>query len=102
MKIKKGDTVLITNGKDNGKTGKVTKSLPSKNKVVIAGLNLAKKHSRPNRKNPRGGIIDLFMPVSVSNVLVICPRCNKTTRVEYKITEKSKLRVCKKCHESLD
>lgn len=102
MKIKKGDNVLIKLGKDSGKAGKVSKSLPKLNKIIISGLNVAKKHSRPTRKNPHGGIIDLHMPVDASNVLIICPRCNKTTRVGYKLTEKSKLRICKKCKETLD
>ena len=102
MKIKKNDTVLITCGKDRGKSGKVTQSLPKIGKVIIAGLNTVKKHSRPSKKNPQGGIIDLHAPLQASNVIIICPRCNKTTRVGYKLTEKSKLRVCKKCGESLD
>ena len=102
MKIKKNDTVLIIKGKDRGKTGKVTKSMPKSGKIVIAGLNVVKKHSRPNKKNPQGGIIDLHAPLFSSNVMVICQRCNKLTKVGYKLTEKSKLRICKKCGESLD
>jgi large subunit ribosomal protein L24 len=102
MKIKKGDTVLITNGKDRGKSGKVTASLPDRNKIVISGLNTVKKHAKSSRKNPHGGIIDLHAPLSVSSVMIICPRCNKTTRVGHKITENAKQRICKKCNESLD
>jgi len=102
MKIKKNDTVLLTKGKDKGKTGKVTKVLPKIEKVVVAGLNVAKKHSRPTRKNPRGGIIDLHLPLFASNVLIICPRCSKTTKAGYKVTDKGKMRICKKCHEALD
>lgn len=102
MTIKKGDTVLIIHGKDRGKTGKVTEVLPQKNKIIIAGLNVVKKHSRPTRRNPHGGIIDLHAPMDASNAMIICPRCNKTTRVAYKKTEKTKLRICQKCKESLD
>lgn len=102
MKIKKGDAVIIIKGKERSKIGKVTKSLPADNKVIISGINVLKKHSKPTRKNPQGGIIDLHAPISVSNVMIICPRCNKTTRVSYKVHGKSKTRICKKCHESLD
>lgn len=102
MKIKKGDTVLITTGKDKGKTGKVTKSIPNIGKIVIAGLNTVKKHTRANSKNPHGGIIDIHAPIQASDVLVVCPRCNKATRIGYKLTEKSKMRICKKCNESVD
>ena len=102
MKIKKGDLVIIQSGKDKGKTGKVSRAIPEKNKIVVAGLNVHKKHSKPSRKNSRGGIVDIHAPINVSNVLIICPRCSKTTRVSYKISEKSKMRICKKCNEVLD
>ena len=102
MNIKKNDTVLIIKGKDRGKTGKVTKALPKSERIVIAGLNTQKKHSKPSRKNPSGGIIDLHMPIKSHNVMIICPRCNKKTRIGYKITGKNKIRICKKCQESLD
>jgi len=102
MKIKKGDTVIIQCGKDKGKSGKVTRSLVKSAKIIIAGLNVQKKHAKPTKKNARGGIIDIHAPIDVSNVMIICPRCSKTTRVSYKITEKAKLRICKKCHEALD
>jgi large subunit ribosomal protein L24 len=102
MKIKKNDTVLIQVGKDHGKTGKVTRAIPKNNKIVIAGLNTAKKHVKPSRRSPQGGIIDLSLPLNVSNVTVICPRCNKATKVGYKIVKNTKTRICKKCNESLD
>jgi len=102
MKIKKGDTVLVQAGKDKGKTGKVSKSLPKDGKIIIAGLNVHKKHAKPSRKNTQGGIVDVHAPFEVSNVSIICPRCSKTSRVKYKITGKNKLRICSRCKESLD
>lgn len=102
MKIKKNDTVLLQVGKDRGKTGKVTRALPKVNKIVIAGLNTVKKHSKPSRRSPHGGIIDLHAPIDASNVLIICPRCSKTTKVGYKVVKDSKMRICRNCHETLD
>jgi large subunit ribosomal protein L24 len=102
MKIKKGDTVYIKIGKDQGKTGKVEKTLPKLNKIVVKGLNIYKKHAKPTRGNPQGGIIDINVPINASNVQLVCPRCNKSTRVGYQISENTKIRTCKKCKESLD
>ena len=102
MKIKKGDTVRIQKGKDRGKSGKVDRVMPRQGKIIVTGVNLYKKHLKPSRKNPQGGILDYNAPISATNAMVICPRCNKATRIGYKITEKSKLRICKKCKESID
>lgn len=102
MNIKKGDTILVIKGKDNGKTGKVEKSFPKIGKIIVGGINIYKKSSRPNRRNPHGGIIDINAKIAVENVILICPRCNKPTRVSHKLTQKSKLRICKKCKESID
>lgn len=102
MKIKKGDTVLVIKGKDRGKTGKVEKAFPKDKKVIVAGLNIYKKQIRPTRRNPHGGIINFNAPIPLENLKIICPRCNKATRVGYKLTQKTKLRICKKCQESLD
>jgi len=101
MKIKKGDNVLVISGKYRGKTGKVEKSIPKKNQVIVSGVNIVKKHSRPNRKNPKGGIIEINAPIDVSNVMLICPKCSKKTRVGYKWVNKKKTRYCKKCNEEV-
>ncbi len=109
-KIKKGDTVLVNAGKDLGKQGKVEQVFPKENKVTVIGVNISKKHLKPSRKNPHGGIIDRVAPVDISNVTVVCPRCGKPTRVGYRFakstntgqTDGKKMRICKKCNESID
>lgn len=102
MNIKKGDLVLIIKGKDRGKSGKISQAIPKKGLITIAGVNVGKKHLKPNQKNPHGGIVNFNSPIKSANVALICPRCNKNTRVAYKIIGKSKLRICKKCNEAID
>lgn len=104
MKIKKGDNVMVICGKDRGKKGLVIQSLPKIGKVVVTGLNLAKKHLKPSKKNPHGGIINQPLPIDVSNILVVCPHCSRPVRVSYKIPPAGgggKERVCRKCGVSL-
>jgi len=102
MKIKKNDNVMVLAGKDKGKTGTIDKVFPSLNKIVVKGVALAKKHVKPSRKNPSGGIIDINLKISGSNVMVMCPSCSKPTKVAYKIAGDKKTRVCKKCGQSLE
>jgi len=105
MNIKKGDTVLIITGKDKGKEGTVSRALPQANKVIIEGLNIVKKHVRPQGQTQQGGIIEKAMPIQVSNVMLKCTECNEPTRVAHdrrKMGEDQKLRpvrVCKKCQK---
>jgi len=84
MRIKKSDTVLIISGKDRGKKGKVIKALPKENKIVVEGVNLRKKHTRPRRQGEKGQIVEIAAPFDVSNVKLICPKCKKPTRVGYR------------------
>ena len=102
MKIKKGDNVLIISGKDLGKRGRVERVFPNLNKVMVVGVNIAKHHLKPSRKNPHGGIIDKPTPIDASNTIIICPRCGRPSRVGKKITANNKIRICRKCKESLD
>jgi large subunit ribosomal protein L24 len=97
MRIKKDDTILIIAGKDKGKKGKVLKSLPKENKIIVEGLNIAKKHARPKKQGEKGQIIEVSRPIDSSNIKLVCPRCGQAARVGYKITENEKYRVCKKC-----
>jgi len=99
MKIKRGDTVLMITGKDKGRKGKVTKALPRENKIIVEGLNIVKKHVKPKREGEKGKIVEVPRPVDVSNAKLICPKCKKPTRVGYKIVNKKKYRLCKKCNE---
>lgn len=102
MKIKRNDNVFIISGKDKGKTGKVEKVLISKNQIAVTGVNISKKHLKPSKKNPHGGILDIVKPINVSNAMVVCPHCGKATRVANKITNNKKERICKKCAGNLD
>jgi large subunit ribosomal protein L24 len=101
LKIKKGDRVRVLSGKDRGKEGNVTRVLPTKGKVIVDGVNVAKKHQKPTRSTMQGGIIDRDMPMPVSNVAVLCPK-GHPTRVGYQFnTDGTKRRVCKKCGADL-
>lgn len=102
MKIKKGDTVLMVQGKDRGRKGKVIKVLPKGNKIIVEGLNIIKKHIRPRREGEKGQIVKVPRPVDVSNTKLICPRCKKPTRIGYKILNQRKYRICKKCSETFE
>lgn len=102
MKIKRGDNILVIAGKDSGKQGLVEKSLIKDGKIIATGINMAKHHLKPSRKNPHGGIINMPAPIDKSNVMLVCPHCGKPVRVAYKITEKTKERICRKCKGNLD
>jgi large subunit ribosomal protein L24 len=101
MKIKKGDRVRVLAGKDRGKEGEVMRALPEVGKVIVDGVNIAKKHQRATRQTQQGGIIDKDMPIPVSNVAIICPN-DGPTRVGYRFDDKgTKIRICKKCKGDL-
>jgi large subunit ribosomal protein L24 len=98
MKLKKGDTVKVTRGKDKGRTGKIEKVFPKKNKILIPGLNLYKKHAKPKSEKDPGGIVEIVKPLPVSNVALVCPKCSQPTRVGYRVAKSGKKqRICKKC-----
>jgi large subunit ribosomal protein L24 len=97
LKIKKGDRVRVLQGKDRGKEGNVTRVLPKEGKVIVDGLNVAKKHQKATRATMQGGIIDKEMPMQVSNVAVVSPGDGKPTRVGYRFDDKgNKIRVCRR------
>lgn len=100
-KIKKEDNVMIMSGKDRGKTGKVVQVLTKKDRVVVEGLNMVKKHQKP-APNREGGIIDMEAPVHVSNVMVVDPSDNKPTRVGFEVRDGRKLRVSRRTGTVLD
>jgi len=100
MKIKKNDNVKIICGKDRGRKGKVIRVLPRENKVIVEGLNLKIKHMRPRKEGEKGQRIQFPAPLNISNAMFICPKCGKSTRIEYKVLDsKKKVRICKKCKE---
>ena len=102
LHVKKGDTVVVLSGKDRGKSGKIIRSMPAVGKVVVEGVNKVKRHSKPSLKVPNGGIITKEMPLHACKVQVVCPACNKPTRVAHKIVAGKNTRVCKHCGEVLD
>jgi large subunit ribosomal protein L24 len=97
LKLRKGDRVRVLSGKDIGKEGEITRVLPDSNRVIIDGINVAKKHQRQTRATMQAGIIDKDMPVSASNVAILCDKCGPT-RIGYRFDDDgTKIRVCKKC-----
>ncbi|MCK4892400.1 MAG: 50S ribosomal protein L24 [Calditrichia bacterium] len=95
-KIVKSDSVVVLTGNDRGKTGKVLKVFLDKNQAVVEGVNLIKRHSRPTKDLPQGGIVEKEGPIQMSNLKVVCPKCNQPTRIGIRILEdKSKVRFCK-------
>lgn len=102
LRIKKGDTVMVITGKDNNKTGKILRIFSKKERVVIEGLNLIKKHTRA-RGNQPGGIEEKEAAVHISNVMLFCTKCSKPVRIKKAILENGeKVRVCVKCGEAFD
>ena len=103
LNIKKGDTVLVITGKDSNKTAEVLECFPAENKVTVKGINVLVKHNKPRSAQDKGGIVKVEGKIPASNVMVVCPTCNKATRVAIKVDEKgNKVRVCKKCGATLD
>ncbi len=85
MKIRKNDSVVVISGNSKGKTGKVLKVFPVENRVIVEGINLRKRHTKPNQKNPQGGITEKEAPINVSNVMILDPKTNEKTRIGAKL-----------------
>lgn len=101
MKLKKGDKVKIMAGKDHGKEGAVEKVFLKEGKIVVAGVNIYKRHLKPRGAGQKGSIVEINKPMPASKVALICPKCKKITRVGYKMTKSEKVRICKKCDEEI-
>ena len=101
MKIRKGDTVIVTAGKDKGKKGKVEKTLPKEHAVVVAGVNMYKRHMGKRDEKRPGGIIDFSRPLRIANVAVVCPSCKQPTRVGFLVAKDGRVRICRKCESKL-
>jgi large subunit ribosomal protein L24 len=102
-KVKRGDIVKVISGNDRGKRGEVMRVFPEKERLIIKGVNIITRHQRPTARQREGGIIEREGTIHLSNVLVICPVCDRPTRVGFTFTEAGeKLRACKKCGESFD
>ena len=102
MHVKKGDKVMVISGKDKGKTGVVLAAFPKKDRVIVEGINIVKKHSKPSQLNPQGGIITKEAPIHVSNVMILDPKTGEPTRVGFKVEDGKKVRIAKKSGELLD
>ena len=101
MNVKKGDTVIVLSGKDKGKQGKVLGTVPSEAKVVVEGINKVTCHIKPRKQGEEGGIVQREAAMYASKVQVVCPKCNKGTRIAHKIENGKKTRVCKHCGAEL-
>lgn len=100
--FKKGDTVEVIAGKDRAKRGKVLEVHPKEQTVIVEGINKVKKHMKPNPQFPTGGIVIREAPLAWSKVMLVCPHCNRATRIGIKVLSDRKVRTCKKCGEMID
>ena len=102
MRVRKGDRVVVRTGKYKGRRAEVVRALPSEGKVVLEGVNVAKRHSKPTARTYQGGIIDKFMPMPVSSVSLLCRSCGRPTRIGMKVDDQgNKVRICRKCEAEL-
>jgi len=100
LKIKKNDTVLVTTGREKGKKGRVLSVNPSEEKLLIERINVIKRHMKPSKKQTQGGIIEKEAPLHISNVMLLCPKCGKPTRIAHAVlADGNKVRSCKRCKE---
>ncbi|MBI5026283.1 MAG: 50S ribosomal protein L24 [Nitrospirae bacterium] len=103
MGLKKNDTVIVIAGKEKGRRGRVLSVYPDKESLLVEKLNIIKKHMKPSKRYAQGGIIEKEAPIHRSNVMLICPKCEKPTRIEQSfLGGNKKVRVCKKCKEVID
>ena len=103
MKIRKNDSVLVIGGKDRGKKGRVRFAYPKDERVVVEGINFIKRHTRAVRRVRQAGIIEREAPIHVSDVMLLCSKCNHSTRVGFRFLEGGKkVRICRVCHEVID
>jgi len=101
-RIRKGDNVKVISGRDKGKSGKVLRVFPREKRAMVEGINVRAKRAKPRKAGQKGQIIHVAMPIQESNLMPVCPSCQKPARVQYKLCgDKSKLRVCKKCGEEI-
>ncbi|WP_026907484.1 50S ribosomal protein L24 [Paucisalibacillus globulus] len=102
MHVKKGDKVIVISGKDRGKTGTILEAYPKKERVLVEGVNMIKKHAKPSQENPQGGILNIEAPIHVSNVMPVDPKTGNPTRVGYEVRDGKKVRIAKTSGEALD
>ena len=101
MKFKKGDKVKVTVGKDYGRDGIIERLYPKQGTVLVTGVNMVKKHLKKSEQNPQGGVAEVSRPLAVSNLILICPKCKKPSKIGYKIEKGEKKRVCRACESKI-
>ncbi len=102
FKIRKGDTVEVVKGKDKGKKGKVINVFPSEGRALVEGINFVKKHKRRTQQDDKGGIVPIELPISITNLMVVCKKCNRGRRVGFTVLKDgTKTRICKTCKEAI-
>lgn len=101
MKLKKGDTVIVTTGKDKGRKGKVETTFPKDGTIIVAGINVFKRHMKKRDEKKPSSIIDITKPINISKVALVCPKCNQPTRVGYVVVKSEKIRICRKCEQKI-
>ena len=97
VKLKRGDKVKVISGKDKGVESVIMQTIPKENKVVVEKVALAKKHQRPTRENPSGSILSIEKPIDISNVMLVCSKCNKPPKIAIKREDGKRTRICKRC-----
>lgn len=108
MHVKNGDEVLVISGKNKGSRGKITRAIPTEDRVVVENVNIVKKHMKPRGQRQRGGIVEVEAPLHASNVMLICPNCGKASRTGHRIVDgdgkisRRKVRFCKACDQNID
>ncbi|MGN0766963.1 MAG: 50S ribosomal protein L24 [Christensenellales bacterium] len=102
LNVKTNDTVLVIAGKDKGKKGKIMKAMPEQERVVVQGVNMVTRHTKPRKQGDEGGRIQKEAAIHVSNVMLVCPKCNKPTRVAHAEEGGKKVRLCKQCNKAID
>lgn len=101
MKLRAKDKIKVVMGKDKGREAVVERVYPNQDKILAAGINIYKKHIKKSEKVPQGGLVELPRPISVSKLVLICPKCAKPTRIGYKLNQEKKIRICKKCKKEI-
>lgn len=103
MEIRKNDSVMVIAGKERGKTGKVLRVLPDKDRIIVERLNMVKRHSKPRGQQQPGGIVEKEAAIHASNIMIMCDKCNAPVRIGHKIlNDEKKIRICRRCNEALD
>ena len=101
--LKKGDEVVVISGKDKSRRGKIQKVLPKMESIIVEGLNSAKKHAKPTKTNPQGGVLDKALPLKASKVMIVCSGCNQPTRLRReRAVDGAVVRICRNCGKTLD